>query len=30
MSFSKDVTCGNFAIDKGIYAPDNGSNGIYR
>lgn len=30
MSFPKEATCGNFAIDKGIYAPDNVSNGIYR
>ena len=30
MSFPKDDTSGNFAIDKGLYAPDNRSNGIYR
>lgn len=30
MSFPKEATCGKFVIDKGIYAPDNGSNGIYR
>lgn len=30
MSFPKEVTCCNFVIDKGLYAPDNRSNGIYR
>lgn len=30
MSFPKEATCGKFVIDKGLYAPDNRSNGIYR